>query len=186
MGQGDWTTPVTIISIWSAVAGTIASFIAWRVFRWQRQSDIPIINCEIEKDGPEWLVMRVIVRNVTDTVWKSEQTRIVSPKSARGISEQCIPLDQNRMNPSPDFVAARHLASRIFGMEAQVAAAGTPRHQYLGGGDVSYERIYVLRSSITGKKLSMRLSLASMDAVERRITVAIKRQLPAAAKTAND
>ncbi|TZG28584.1 hypothetical protein FYJ91_00030 [Sphingomonas montanisoli] len=171
--------------MWGAIAATAASIIAWRVFRWQRQAEFPVVTCSprqaVEHD--DWIALNIVVRNVTDTAWRSTRMSIKRPRGAKGFSAM-LAERTGTFDDLINFQAAERTCSSVFKMGAETAAAGTPRHQHWGGGDVSHETIYLLKSSIRSSKLSMRLSLVSTDAIERRITIAIKRQLEAAAAIA--
>lgn len=169
------------------MAATAASVVAWRVYRRQREDDAPVVNCEIDQGGqPAWVTLRVVVRNITDTRWRCEKFEIAKPRTGRGISRWAAPSINGGYGQEVDWEAAETAAARVFKGTAEVAPVGTPRHPRLGGGDVSRETIYLLRSSLRSNKVSIRLTLASMDAIERRMTITIKRQLPAEAATATD
>jgi hypothetical protein len=169
------------------VAATAATLVAWRVYRRQRDDDAPVINCELRRTSPNgWVALSVIVKNITDTRWRCEKFEIRRPRTGRGISRWDAPSTNGRYGQEVDWPAAEAVAARTFAGTAQVAPAGTPRHPHLGGGDVSREDIFLLRSSIPSNKVSIRLTLASMEAIERRITIIIKRQLPAEPATAID
>lgn len=168
-----------IASLWGALSATAAAIVAWRVYLWQRQSDVPVVLCEVTAPtaAGEWWEVKVTIRNGTTTRWKSQEVRIERPTKAIGFSQFFAPTSKNGYGETvPDYVAARTSASRNFPMRAKTDPAGTPRHAYAGGGDVSRERTF-LHLPKGSRKLKMKLVLMSMDGKPRKFTVPIERDL---------
>lgn len=180
--MADWLSPASITGIWSALASTAAAVIAWRVFAWQRKSSAEVVvTCEIApaaKD-PDWLILSLTVRNLTSTDWKLEELAFRPATSAKGVSFSSGGSIDRFGGREFDSVTAHYNASSPVPLCHRVASAGTQRNP-MGGtwSEVTTENVYLDRASIRSAKLSMRLSLLSMDAVQRRIVIAITRELP--------
>jgi len=167
-------------ALWSALAATAAAVIAYRVYRWQRQSDIPVVLCELwpPSNDESWWEMLITVRNCSSTRWKSESMRIKHPRQALGFSLSTSPHTENDYGERvPDYAAARAGAERVFAMAARTDPAGTPRNQYMSGGDTSYERVHLSLPS-GANSLKLELKLVSMDSTPRKLVVPIVRELP--------
>lgn len=182
-----WTTPAAVVGLWGALASTAAAIIAWLVFGRQRKADLPVVTCEIEaRDDPTWLILAIGIRNLSPTRWKASRLRLVRPKGALGVVASRATIETGRGGRLFDDATARAKLAEDVPLNVPVDAAGTPRHRVLGGGDQAGVRIYLLRPSSRSTMLSMRLSLVSMDAVQRTIVIAIKRELPPAKIAAKD
>jgi len=182
-----WLSPATVVGAWSAIAATAAALIAWRVFRWQRQADLPVVICELgnDKDAPQWLSININVRNSTGTRWRVNEVLIRSPRSARGVSQSRGPtITDNYGSFRLDWAQCEAAASNPIPVAMSVAPAGSRSAGTWS--DVAWESVYLLRSSLRSRKLSMRLTLLSMDAVQRKTVIAIKRQLPDATQTISE
>ncbi|NVD44315.1 hypothetical protein [Qipengyuania atrilutea] len=168
-----------LISGWTAIAATFAAVIAWRVFRWQRQGDVPVVLCEVTspRSESEWWEIKITVRNRTTTRWESKEARINIPKQAIGYSQYAVPITVNDYGDElADHTAARALATRVFPLKAKTEPVGTQPRQYLGGGDVSSERAYMYIPE-GSPKLKMTLTLVSMDGKPKKFFVPIERDL---------
>ena len=177
--MNGWASPATIVGAWSAVAGTAAAVIGWRVFAWQRQSDVPVVTCDFDLHTKieGWLVLELHVNNVTATRWKLHTLTFRPRSAARGISEDDGYQQDKHGGSSFAPEAAALSASSIIALHRSFNPAGTERTMWQPGSS-GIERVYLFRPSIRSSKLSMRLSLVSKDAVQRKIVIAIRRDAP--------
>lgn len=186
MQSEGWFSPATIVGMWSAVAATVGSVIAWRVFSWQREVDRPVVTCDLTScvEDPDWLLLSIGVKNITDTRWVLKELQFRPKTAARGAT-RATANDKGGGRRFDSATASANAVSPV-PLSLSVASAGTPGFRSVIGGDTVWQRVYLPRSSIRSSRLSMRLILLSKDPVQRRIVIAIRREVPAAPNTAID
>ena len=175
---GGWLDPSTLVAAWSAVAATIASAIAWRVYRNQSEAEAPLVSCVVRPDAKisEIICVSLEIRNYSDAAWRIVELRIPWPRGVRAIHQR----DARSRHPiSPEDIRLESLsaATSTVDMGHDLRPVGDTGIRGRRN-DIRHVDVYLARSSIRSKKVSMRLILASNDAVQRRKVIAIKRTLP--------
>jgi len=149
---------------------------------WQRKKPVDVlVTCEIaeaEKDS-NWLTLRITARNLSAVDWQFRELSFVPANSAKGVSFSVGGFIDDFTGREFDPALAAVSATSPVPMVHRLQPFGTPHHPHGGNfSDTTTEVVYLHRASIRFAKLSMRLSLISMDAVQRKIVIAITRELP--------
>lgn len=173
--DGGWLDPSTLVAAWSAVAATVACVIAWLVYGQQQEADKPIVTCELvsPKNNDEVVHFHLHIRNVGDTRWSADKIEIVRPSSGLAFRPRSRASGEDEAEWKAAQVAG---ASSTVLLNIDLEPYGTAVFQRPA--DSKRATVYLLRSSIPSNKVSMRLTLLSKDAVQRRKVIAIKRTLP--------
>jgi hypothetical protein len=170
-----WLTPANIVATCGAIASVTACIISWRVFRWQRSNDEPAVTVDAHLDrSSKFYTLRVMVQNPSLTGWNGVSVQLIKPSGILGIdnsytkdrgftSAGSVPFDLEEERVSRTFPLRLIVLPQAFGSAFILITSPDP------GSEI---------------KLSMRLSLASNEAVQRKRTIAIKRTLPALTSTA--
>lgn len=173
----DWLSPASVIGLWSAIAATLSAIVAWRVFRWQRKEARPTVTCELygAYSHPEWIAIKVTIRNPTETWWDLRRLRFIHPSGLKGIA----PREASARDPygHDEFQPAhgRGLVSRDVILNGSVAPAGTNGQWER---DQTWDEVYVERSALISERLELRITMVSREPVEQSHTVTVKRRLP--------
>lgn len=177
------------ISLVGAAASVASAIIAYRVLARQARADMPAVEAAVRGNQPIYFV-DVTMTNRAACGWGIERAAVRRPLGARIVSEFDLPkIEDGYGNSAPDF---SELASMRLGKSAKthlrVAPAGrASQGLIIGSGDRHSETLVVLLPRwALSRKLSIRLSLASSEADQRRTTIDIVRELPAATRTTID
>jgi hypothetical protein len=176
-----WTMIFSGVGALGAVA---AAWIAWLVFKAQKSADIPAVTIDLLPRQPDgWIEMIVVLQNRDEAEWRLEALTITRPRGVKAVSYFDIPRATKGVPWNAEQeIAALDLAKLTASPKPRlrVMPAGTRgQSMIVGTSDKHHERFSVLLPSPRPKKLSIRLSLVSNDAVQRRTTIATVRELPA-------
>ncbi|ABE64081.1 hypothetical protein Nham_3350 [Nitrobacter hamburgensis X14] len=178
-----------IISALSALASIASAIIAYRVLARQAQAEMPAVEVVVRGERSVCFV-DVTMTNRSPCGWGAEQATARLPLGAKLISEFDMPkVDDGYGNSGTDVAAIGNVTlARRAKMYLRVAPAGKEARGLMNGsGDRHSETLLVsLPRWAFPKRLSIRLSLASSEADQRRTTIDIVRELPAATKAAKD
>lgn len=171
-----WITPANIIATCGLIASATACAISWRVFRWQRSSDSPVVSLEdySRSRGTPYYMLQIGLSNPAAYALRVTSCAIVRPRRVVGISDART-KDRGVMSAGsvPETLSGEALSSKF---EFPLTATA---------GQSKFAWLFVESPDPTKPlNLSIRLSLASNEAVQRNRTIAIKRTLPALISTA--
>ncbi|NTS31382.1 hypothetical protein HQ945_08965 [Phyllobacterium sp. BT25] len=174
-------------SVVSALAAVAAAIIAWRVYRTQSQVDRPAVEVQLERINRHIIKLSVIILNRSDVGLKAESLRVKSPKEATLVAENLVGSFNDMGNWMVDFDALDGSKfDRNTTMSVSIGPRGSKGTRWGEGERQRQDLLLFVQPSSRSRILSMRLTLVSMEAVQRRTTIAITRALDAENSIAAD
>ena len=172
-----------LASIWAAVAATASVVVAWLVYRRQGKADLPVIEAKVTPREESWWEVTVTMTNRSDVVWRVTTVAVKKPRGAKLLACRSVTDNRGNLALPTDLDALGNAVPTI--LETAPAGSNGGRFHAMGSSDRHSEPFLLhIPSPIRSRMLSMRLSLASSEAAQRKRTIAIKRTLPAHASTA--
>ena len=187
-----WTNKITLaVSIIGAMAAIASAWIGWRVYKRQIRADEPTAEIVIRPHSANCWNIEITVQNSSDVMWSATDAEVLKPGSAKIVSLSSIPKPATNTPWDPPDVAAPDPDKMT--SKARMHISVRPRNTHssssliMGSGDRHSEALFLVTPpSKRSIKLSMRLNLASNEAVQRKITIPIMRTLIADMQTAKD
>lgn len=189
MNEG-WTAPSTVVAAISAFAAMISGVIAWMTYRSLRTQDRPVVTAQWHAGPhPGWMTLRIQLTNRSQHGWKAQWCEVRRPKLSRCVSAHYV-SEHSAKTVNYPLARIEATASKRCGMLLAVARSGTkatlPSLGRYGFGDEASEDVFIsVPRSRRRERFSIRLMLASTEAVERRMVSTIKRTAPVQASEAS-
>lgn len=182
----DWASVIPIgISALALVTSAVGTSIAVAAFRRTVAKERPLLTASIAavEKQPGWYHCSVMLESRTNHGYRCEELQIKRPWRAKAIAEEAARILPDGFGNS-DIVADLTLLpiARKVPMTLSVSNAGATRSGLMGQGsyqdDRGWERFLLFAPGCSSKSLSMRVTLSSTEAIERRIKITILRTLP--------
>lgn len=180
-----------IISVFALLVASLSMIISYLGYRRNVNAEEPTASATVEPlpGHKDWFKVLITIVNRRPHGYQLEAIIFKRPRSARalrywGAHEQYAGKSVMRA-PLP-----KEDAKKILRMSVELTKAGIAAptfHQIrMGQGEDHKETLFVFaRRSILSRTLSMRVILRSIEPIERKTEIAIKRTLPHAANTVN-
>lgn len=172
------------ISVIALVVSAAGFFLAWRRDRRDSAGKMPIATARISRvrDRDNWFEVQVKLQNRSDHGWRSTEMRVLKPRGAKlmmhsdGYGGES--WNPEMLNPLPIARAAASLPiwNSVVGL-SENATNHEKHHSYLS---------VFLFVPEAGRAVSLQMRLLSVEPVERRLDLTIKRTLPARNSSVSD
>lgn len=174
-----WLAPSALLGLASLLVSAAGLFFVMRVDRRQRGADAPAIDVDlvqsVELRG--LLELRIGLRNTTNSSWVLERIRL-RDRDVSGVLSRDAGVRDSAGGYRLTLEQAQRAAKKgHLDISIRVEPAGAPRTRQ-SWGDQAHERVFLFPPSSL-RSLSIGLSLRSLDAKPRSITIAVKRPVPA-------
>ncbi len=164
--------------IWTALAATVAALSSWAALRWQKRLPRPTVTCNLIRSvsNPDLHELHISVDNGTATRWTATELIFKRPRSLPAEARRSMLVRDGGGGFELDLTRFPARPTRRVPLSFGVEAEGT-RSPHRGASDKAHEVIYLDLRSRRSNSISSRLILSSVDTVQRRIEIAIKRTL---------
>ncbi|WP_378944419.1 hypothetical protein [Mesorhizobium sp. ANAO-SY3R2] len=172
-------------SAMSAVAAGTAAWIAWVVYRKQVTADLPVVSIAITPtDVADWYEVTIEVANRSDVEWQAEEAVVTAPNGAKLISSFDVAREPDRYgNPGAhviNLIDPLRISSKAKPrIKVLPAGASGGNSMIIGSRDRHSETLFLFLPSAASRSVSIRYSLASTEAAQRRSDIEISRALTA-------
>jgi len=185
--------PITISALALLISG-VSAFISIKLYRHIVHSELPQMFATVRllAGRPGWYRVELFLRSRSSCGWRAAKCQILKPRRARAISMSDAMQEDGAGGRGIGETLPSDAARRSLPLTLGVGKAGDSATYHDGPmhapGDTNTEIIYVfVPPSIWSRwssVLSIRISLLSIESVERRMNVTIVRTLPQATNTA--
>lgn len=183
-----WISPSVILGAVGILVSSGAGIVTWLNYRMLKSADRPIVKATITPTNEikNAFMIRLAIENQSSSTWDDLTFEIIRPRRVLVAPEWRLSTKKMRSPCAYDTLDEAFEGEKRSGplsLQATVASANAePAYIFdrrVGAADTVHRSFVIDSSRLSAGVISMRLILISNDAKRRKVTVAIKRRIPA-------